>query len=143
MFRQGVCILAAARYLPAIATVRCIYLGKTPAMAKTTKAKAKGKKAVAKKAPVKREPAPAFMELSGTAPKADMTTGCYIRSLVMQGKHTTAKILELTKKHYPESTAKGADVSWNRMYLRDKGLEVPETIREKKADAGKQAEAAA
>jgi hypothetical protein len=98
-------------------------------MAKTTKAKAKGKKAAAKKAPVKREPAPPFVELGGTQPKADMTTGCYIRSLIMQGKHTTAKILELVKKHYLESRAAGGDVSWNRMYLRDKGHEVPETRR--------------
>jgi len=97
-----------------------------------TKKKSAVKKA-AKKAAKKtgerkpRATAPLFEELSSTAPKANMTNGCYIRSLLMRGgkSATTESILELVKKHYPDSKAKASDVSWNRQKLRNAGKKLP------------------
>ena len=86
------------------------------------KAPAKKKVAGEKKA---RKSAPLFEELSSNAPKADMTCGCYIRSLLMKGGKDTAAILELVKKHYPDSSAKASDVSWNKGKLKAAGKKVP------------------
>lgn len=82
-------------------------------MAKKTK---KAKKA-AKKAATPRAVAPATVKLgAGNAPPAGTSCGCYIRSLIMEGLGTPA-ILAKVKKHYPDSTSKGSDVSWNRQRL--------------------------
>lgn len=95
-----------------------------------TKKKATKKKAAKSKGERKpRASAPLYEELNTSAPKSDMTCGCYIRSLLMRGKHTTEDILGLVKKHYPESSAKGSDVSWNRQKLRNAGKRVPEVAK--------------
>jgi len=49
----------------------------------------------------------------------------------MQDKHTSEKMCELVKKHFPKSNCTPADIGWNRAYLRGKGIKVPDTIREK------------
>jgi len=102
-------------------------------MATKTKKAAK-KAAKAKKAPTPRKVAPLFIELTGNGkPPADTTCGCYIRSLVMRGDTTNADILKLVAKHYPESTAKGSDISWNRAKLGAAGKKVPAVVKEEKA----------
>ena len=98
-------------------------------MATKTK-KAAGKKAAkAKKAPKPRVAAPLTGDLgAGNAPGADMTSGCYIRSLVMK-RVGTEDILKLVHKHFKDSTAKGSDVSWNRAKLKAAGKKVPEPAK--------------
>jgi hypothetical protein len=96
---------------------------------KSKKSKKPAVKKSAKKAGERkpRVAAPLFEELSTSAPKANMTCGCYIRSLLMKGgkNATTAAILDLVKKHYPDSSAKASDVSWNRQKLRNDGKKLP------------------
>ena len=91
--------------------------------------KAKKRKAPAKrkaKAKAKRGPAVLTVDLPpNLVPGEGTTCGAYIRSLLMIGKGTD-EILGLVRKHYPESTAKGSDVSWNRRKLRDAGKAIPE-----------------
>lgn len=90
-----------------------------------TKKKAAKKKAV-KKSATPRVAAPLTIEVSGNAaPPKGTTCGCYIRSLVMAGKGTE-DILKLVHKHFPDTTAKGSDVSWNRKKLKDAGKKVPD-----------------
>jgi len=96
------------------------------------------KKPAAKKAATKtatpRKVAPLTVELgTGNAPPKDTTCGCYIRSLVMVGTLTTAEILAKVKKHYPDSTSRPSDVSWNRAKLRAAGKKVPEPVKEEAA----------
>ncbi len=88
---------------------------------KTKKAVKKAAKKAAKKTATPRVKAPAFIEIGGGAPPAGTTCGLYIRSLIMKGA-TTEDILAKVKKHYPDSTAKGSDVSWNRQKLRADGV---------------------
>jgi len=87
---------------------------------KKTPAKKAAKKA-AKKSATPRVKAPAFIEIGNGAPPAGTTCGLFIRSLIMKGA-TTEDILAKVKKHYPDSTAKGSDVSWNRQKLRADGI---------------------
>ena len=106
-------------------------------MATKTKKGAAKKKTAAKKAAKKtatpRKVAPLTVELgAGNAPPKDTTCGCYIRSLVMLGTLTTAQILAKVAKHYPDSTSKPSDVSWNRAKLRAAGKKVPEPVKEEK-----------
>ena len=61
-------------------------------------------------------------------PPAEAKSGAYIRSLIMLGK-STEEIVELVKKHFKGSTAKGSDVSWNRAKLRAAGKKVPDAPR--------------
>ena len=98
-------------------------------MATATKKKAAKKKAAKAKSATPRKVAPLTVELSDNLkPGADVTCGCYIRSLVMKGKGTD-EILKLVGKHYPDSTAKGSDVSWNRAKLKAAGKKVPDAPR--------------
>lgn len=89
----------------------------------------KSKKKATKKAKAERKPrvaSPLHADLgSGNKPTKDMNCGLYIRSLLMTGKFDTAKILEKVAAHYPDSKAKGSDVSWNRQKLRNGGKKVP------------------
>jgi hypothetical protein len=107
----------------------------TANMATTTKTKKAGKKAAkAKKASTPRAVAPLTAPLgAGNKPGADMTAGCYIRSLVMLGELTNAEILKKVHTHFKDSTAKGSDISWNRGKLKAAGKKVPDVVREAKA----------
>ncbi len=98
-------------------------------MATATKKKAAKKKAAKAKSATPRKVAPLTVELGDNLkPGADVTCGCYIRTLVMKGKGTD-EILKLVGKHYPDSTAKGSDVSWNRAKLKAAGKKVPDAPR--------------
>lgn len=89
---------------------------------------AKKKKVAKKKVKGDRKPrvsAPLYGELgAGSKPAADMTCGCYIRSLIMAGT-STDKILAKVKTHYPDSSAKASDVSWNKGKLKAAGKKIP------------------
>lgn len=82
------------------------------------------KKKTAKKIKTPRVAAPLFVELNGNKPAADMKCGTYIRSMIMAGK-TTPVILEQVAKHYPDSSAKASDVSWNKGKLKAAGKKIP------------------
>ncbi len=102
---------------------------------KNGKGKKAAKKKAAKKSATPRVVAPLFIVIEGNGkPPADTTCGCYIRSLVMRGTDTNADILKLVKKHYPESTAKGSDISWNRAKLKGAGKKVPDVVKEAAAE---------
>jgi len=95
-------------------------------MATKTAKKAAKKKAAKKTASAPRVVAPLTAPLAaGNAPTAGMTSGCYIRSLIML-KVDTPDILKLVHKHFKGSTAKGSDISWNRAKLRAAGKVIPE-----------------
>lgn len=94
---------------------------------KTAKKTAKKKAVKADRKP--RVKAALFEDLNGTTPKADQNCGSYIRSLLMAGKLDTDGILAKVKQHYPDSSAKGSDVSWNRQKLRTEGKKVPEVAK--------------
>lgn len=90
-----------------------------------TKKKTAKKKKTPKGERKPRKVAPLFGELgAGGKPTADMTCGSYIRSLIMAGT-ATDKILSKVKTHYPDSSAKASDVSWNKGKLKAAGKKIP------------------